>query len=93
MSQREAERLDELSEIDRKRSWIVVTALLAVIVLVVTLFRAPPTAIVVVAAIILISLKKAAVSYRSLGKKKSDLLDDLVSGPDRRARGLPRQTE
>lgn len=85
MRQGDAERRDELSAIDRKRSWIVVTALLALVVLMATLFQAPPTAKVVVAVIIIISLKKALVSYRSLGKKKTDLLDDLGSGPARSA--------
>lgn len=93
MRQGEAERLDELSEIDRKRSWIVVTSLLALVVLIVTLFLAPPTAMVVVAVIIMISLKKAAVSYRSLGKKRTDLLDSLSSGRARRAEDVRGETE
>lgn len=79
MAQRESQSGDDLKAIDRKRSWIVGTAVLALVVLAVALFRAPPGAFVAVAVIILISLKKAAVRYRALGKRKADLLDGLSS--------------
>ena len=68
------DRRDDLRVIDRKRSWIVATSILALLVLAVALFRAPATPTVVVAIVVMISLKKAAVSYRALGKAKQDLL-------------------
>jgi bacteriorhodopsin len=69
----------ELRKINRKRNWIVVTSVLALMVLAMAILQAPPSAVVIVALIILISIKKAAISYTALGKKKADLMGHSVS--------------
>lgn len=85
MTSTEPHQPDELRAIERQRSWIALTSVLAVVVLVVAVFRAPPTAIVVVAAIILIALKKAAVKYHALGKRRADLVRELSPEEDQPA--------
>jgi hypothetical protein len=85
MTHIESQLPDKLKAIDRKRSWIVLTSVLALVVLAVALFRAPAQAVVVVTLIILVSLKKAAIRYRALGERKTDLLHDLSSEKDTNA--------
>lgn len=69
---------DELKAIRKKRFWIVVTSVMAAAVLITApFFGAPGSAVVVLAAVILISVKKAAVSFVVLGKRRAEVVRSL----------------
>lgn len=69
---------DELKAIQLKRFWIVATSVMAAAVLVISpFFGAPGSAMILLAVVILISVKKAAVSFVALGKRRAEVVQTL----------------
>jgi uncharacterized membrane protein HdeD (DUF308 family) len=85
MTTSESQLRTEVRQIERQRFWIVVLGVIAVAVLGAAVLRAPVQGWIAVLILVATGLAAAGRNYRSLARRRIELLDNLASETDTEA--------